>query len=102
MIDQEYHEKMYGFEKYELLKSSFGIIDQLLADEMEFAEKVRKRWCCDWCCCYTKLPPPEMKNTLTHLITDPFSSLDNRTQVQYQNHLKKMHHNCPAVRIPRR
>ncbi len=91
LIDQEEYEKNYGFEKYQLLKSSFGIIDQLLADEMEFAEKVRTRWCCVWCCCYSRLPRPEMKNTLTHLITDPFSSLDNRHKVQYQNYLKKMH-----------
>ena len=91
LIDQEEYEKNYGFEKYQLLKSSFGIIDQLLADEMEFAEKTRTRWCCIWCCCYSRLPRPEMKNTLTHLITDPFSSLDNRHKVQYQNYLKKMH-----------
>ena len=91
LMDQENYEKNYGFEKYQLLKSSFGIIDQLLADEMEFAEKVRTRWCCKWCCCYSRLPRPEMKNTLTHLITDPFSSLDNRHKVQYQNYLKKMH-----------
>ena len=91
LMDQEGYEKNYGFEKYQLLKSSFGIIDQLLADEMEFAEKVRTRWCCKWCCCYSRLPRPEMKNTLTHLITDPFSSLDNRHRVQYQNYLKKMH-----------
>ena len=91
LIDQEDYEKNYGFEKYQLLKSSFGIIDQLLADEMEFAEKARARWGCKWCCCYSRLPRPEMKNTLTHLITDPFSSLDNRHKLQYQNYLKKMH-----------
>lgn len=91
LIDQEEYEKNYGFEKYQLLKSSFGIIDQLLADEMEFAEKTRTRWCCAWCCCYSRLPRPEMKNTLTHLITDPFSSLDNRHKMQYHNYLKKMH-----------
>ena len=91
LIDQETYEKNYGFEKYQLLKSSFGIIDQLLADEMEFAEKTRVRWCCVWCCCYSKLPRPEMKNTLTHLITDPFSSLDNRHKIQYNNYLKKMY-----------
>ena len=91
LIDQEKYEKNYGFEKYQLLKSSFGIIDQLLADEMEFAEKVRSRWCCAWCCCYSRLPRPEMKNTLTHLITDPFSSLDNRYKVVRRNHLIKMY-----------
>ena len=58
---------------------------------MEFAEKARARWGCKWCCCYSRLPRPEMKNTLTHLITDPFSSLDNRHKLQYQNYLKKMH-----------
>lgn len=91
MIDQEYHEKMYGFEKYELLKSSFGIIDQLLADEMEFAEKNRRRWCCNWCCCYAKLPRPEMKNTITNLITDPFSSLDKQNYIRKINFAKRMH-----------
>lgn len=91
MIDQEYHEKMYGFEKYELLKSSFGIIDQLLADEMEFAEKNRSRWCCNWCCCYTKLPRPEMRNTITNLITDPFSSIDKQNYIRKINFAKRMH-----------
>lgn len=91
MIDQEYHEKMYGFEKYELLKSSFGIIDQLLADEMEFAEKNRSRWCCNWCCCYAKLPRPEMRNTITNLITDPFSSIDKQNYIRKINFAKRMH-----------
>lgn len=90
LIDQEYYEKSYGYEKYQLLKSSFGIIDQLLADEMEYAEKVRNRWFCSFCCCYSRLPRPEMKNTLTHLITDPFSSLDNRSRTKYNNYMKKM------------
>ena len=89
-IDQEYYEKSYGYEKYQLLKSSFGIIDQLLADEMEYAEKVRNRWFCSFCCCYSRLPRPEMKNTLTHLITDPFSSLETRNRNKYNNHMKKM------------
>ena len=40
---------------------------------------------------YKKIPRPEMKNTLTHLITDPFSSLDKRMKTQLQNYLKKMH-----------
>lgn len=90
LIDQEYYEKHYGFEKYQLLKSSFGIIDQLLADEMEYAEKIRRRWLCSWCCCYAKLPRPELKNNITYLITDPFSSLDNRSKINYQNYIKKM------------
>jgi hypothetical protein len=90
LIDQEYYEKSYGYEKYQLLKSSFGIIDQLLADEMEYAEKVRNRWFCSFCCCYVRLPRPEMKNTLTHLITDPFSSLDSRSRTKYKNYMKKM------------
>ena len=91
MIDQEYHEKTYGFEKYQLLKSSFGIIDQLLADEMEFAEKNRSRWCCNWCCCYAKLPRPEMRNTITNLITDPFSSIDKQNYIRKINFAKRMH-----------
>jgi hypothetical protein len=91
LIDQEYHEKQYGFEKYQLLKSSFGIIDQLLSDEMQFAEKVRKRWFCKWCCCYANLPRPEKKNTITNLITDPFSSLDNQNYIRQMNFSKRMH-----------
>lgn len=91
LIDQEYYEKNYGFEKYQLLQSSFGIIDQLLADETEYAEKIRQRWFCNRCCCYKRLPRPEIKNTLTYLITDPFSSLDNRNKQTYKNYLKKMH-----------
>ena len=57
---------------------------------MEYAEKVRNRWFCSFCCCYSRLPRPEMKNTLTHLITDPFSSLDNRSRTKYNNYMKKM------------
>jgi hypothetical protein len=91
LIDQEYHEKQYGFEKYQLLKSSFSIIDQLLSDEMGFAEKVRKRWFCRWCCCYANLPRPENKNTITALITDPFSSLDKQNLIRQLNFSKKMH-----------
>jgi hypothetical protein len=90
LLDQEYYEKGYGYEKYQLLKSSFGIIDQLLSDEMEYAENVRSRWFYNGCPLYRKLPRPEMKNTLTHLITDPFSSMDNRMKTQLKNHLKKM------------
>lgn len=91
LIDQEYHEKNYGFEKYQLLKSSFGIIDQLLSDEMEYAERKQSRWCCDWCCWYVKLPRPEHKNTLTKLITDPFSSLDKQNYLRELNYAKRMH-----------
>tara|TARA_B100000927_G_C16475422_1_gene473206 strand:- start:5814 stop:7298 length:1485 start_codon:yes stop_codon:yes gene_type:complete len=91
LIDQEYYEKNYGFEKYQLLQSSFGIIDQLLADETEYAEKRRQRWFCNSCFFYKQLPRPELKNTLTYLITDPFSSLDNRNKQTYKNYLKKMH-----------
>ena len=34
LIDQEYFEKSYGYEKILLLRSAFSIIDQLFADEM--------------------------------------------------------------------
>ena len=91
MIDQEYHEKTYGYEKYQLLKSSFGIIDQLLADEMEFAEKNRSRWFCNWCCCYATLPRPEMRNNITNLITDPFGSIDKQNYIRKINFAKRMH-----------
>lgn len=91
LIDQEYYERNYGYEKYQLLKSSFGIIDQLLADEIEYAEKIRRRWFCSLCPCYVKLPRPELKNTITYLITDPFTALDNRAKTTYKNYLKKMY-----------
>ena len=91
LIDQEYYERNYGYEKYQLLKNSFGIIDQLLADEMEYAEKIRRRWFPSFCPCYVKLPRPELKNTITYLITDPFSALDNRAKITYNNYLKKMY-----------
>ena len=88
LIDQEYFEKNYGYEKILLLRSAFSIIDQLFADEMDYAEKLRRRWWCN--CCYNKLPRPEFKNTLTQLITDPFGSLDNKSKTRYINYLKKM------------
>ena len=91
LIDQEYYEKNYGFEKYQLLQSSFGIIDQLLADETEYAEKIRRRWFCYWCCFYKQYTRPELKNTITYLITDPFSSLDKRNKTTYKNYVKKMY-----------
>ena len=88
LIDQEYFEKNYGYEKILLLRSAFSIIDQLFADEMDYAEKLRTRWWCN--CCYKRLPRPEFKNTLTQLITDPFGSLDNKSKTRYINYLKKM------------
>jgi hypothetical protein len=91
LIDQEYYEKRYNYQKYQLLKSSFSIIDQLLADEMEYADKIRKRWFWSECGCYAKLPRPELKNTLTRLITDPFSSIDTQSKDDYKNYIKKMY-----------
>jgi hypothetical protein len=88
LIDQEYFEKSYGYEKILLLRSAFSIIDQLFADEMTYADTLRLRWCSH--CCYPKLEEPDKKNTLTHLITDPFGSLDIKSKVRYINYLKKM------------
>jgi len=88
LIDQEYFEKSYGYEKILLLRSAFSIIDQLFADEMIYADTVRQRWCST--CCYRTLSRPEKKNTLTNLITDPFGTLDMKSKMRYINHLKKM------------
>ena len=88
LIDQEYFEKSYGYEKILILRSAFSIIDQLFADEMIYADTLRQRW---WStCCYRTLSRPENKNTLTNLITDPFGTLDKKSKMRYINHLKKM------------
>ena len=88
LIDQEYFEKSYGYEKILLLRSAFSIIDQLFSDEMTYADNIRQRWCSS--CCYQKLSRPEYKNTLTHLITDPFGALDRKSKTRYINYMKKM------------
>ena len=87
-IDQEYFEKSYGYEKILLLRSAFSIIDQLFSDEMVYADILRNRWCSG--CCYRQLERPDKKNTLTHLIIDPFGSLDQQCASKYYNHLSKM------------
>ena len=88
LIDQEYFEKSYGYEKILLLRSAFSIIDQLFSDEMAYADTLRLRACHS--CCYEKLARPEHKNTLTHLITDPFGALDKKSKTRYINYMKKM------------
>ena len=88
LIDQEYFEKSYGYEKILLLRSAFSIIDQLFSDEMAYADTLRLRTCS--ACCYEKLARPEYKNTLTHLITDPFGALDRKSKTRYINYMKKM------------
>ena len=87
-IDQEYFEKSYGYEKILLLRSAFSIIDQLFSDEMIYADILRRRWCSS--CCYRKLSQPDKKNKMTHLIIDPFGSLDNQCASKYYTHLVKM------------
>ena len=88
LIDQEYFEKGYGYEKILLLRSAFSIIDQLFSDEMGYADTLRQRLCST--CCYSNLPRPEYKNSLTHLITDPFGTLDKQSKIRYVNYIKKM------------
>jgi hypothetical protein len=88
LIDQEYFEKGYGYEKILILRSAFCIIDQLFSDEMDYADNLRQRICST--CCYQPLPPPERKNTLTYLITDPFGTLDKQSETRYLNYIKKM------------
>lgn len=88
LIDQEYFEKSYGYEKILLLRSAFSIIDQLFSDEMAYADTLRLRAFPS--CCYEKLSRPEHKNTLTHLITDPFGALDKKSKTRYVNYMKKM------------
>ena len=88
LIDQEYFEKKCAYEKILLLKSAFSIIDQLFSDEMEFAEKLRRRWCSQ--CCYYRLAKPEKKNTFTYMITHPFEAMDKTSDIRYRNYLRKM------------
>ena len=55
---------------------------------MAYADTLRLRTCSS--CCYEKLARPEYKNTLTHLITDPFGALDRKSKTRYINYMKKM------------
>lgn len=89
LIDQEYFEKSYAYEKILLLRSAFSIIDQLFSDEMVYADILRNRHCST--CCYKNLQEPDRKNTLTSLIFDPFGELDSRCSSKYLNYLHKMH-----------
>jgi hypothetical protein len=89
LIDQEYFEKSYAYEKILLLRSAFSIIDQLFSDEMIYADILRNRHCSK--CCYKGIRQPDRKNTLTALIFDPFGELDARCSSKYLNYLHKMH-----------
>lgn len=81
-IQDSYFDKRQTYHKILLLKSSFSIIDQLFSDEMEFAEKLKRRWCSR--CCYMRLKPPEQKNDFINEILNPFDKLDEQENVDYK------------------
>lgn len=81
-IQDSYFDKRQTYHKILLLKSSFSIIDQLFSDEMEFAEKLKRRWCSS--CCYMRLKPPEQKNDFINEILNPFDKLDEQENVDYK------------------
>lgn len=92
LIDQEYFEKKVVYEKILLLKSAFSIIDQLFSDEMDFAEKLRQRWCSScWSSCPRRRPArPEKKSIFTYMLMHPFEAMDKTSQNRYKLHLEKM------------
>ena len=49
---------------------------------MEFAEKLKRRWCSR--CCYMRLKPPEQKNDFINEILNPFDKLDEQENVDYK------------------
>ena len=55
---------------------------------MTYADTLRRQWCSH--CCYPAIDPPDKKNTLTYLITNPFGALDKKNKIRYINYLKKM------------
>ena len=81
-IQDAYFDKRQKYKKILLLKSSFSIIDQLFTDEMEFAEKLKRRWCSS--CCYLRLKPPEQKNDFINEILNPFDRLDEQENIDYK------------------
>jgi len=81
-IQDSYFDKRQTYHKILLLKSSFSIIDQLFSDEMEFAEKLKRRWCSS--CCYMRLKPPEQKNEFINEILNPFDKLDEQENIDYK------------------
>ena len=89
-IDLEYFDKSYGLERILLLKSAFGIIDRLFADEMELADSVQRRWG-STCCSYKgRIKAPEMKNKFTYMIMRPFEAMEGTYIERYANFRKKM------------
>lgn len=81
-IQDSYFDKRQKYKKILLLKSSFSIIDQLFSDEMEFAEKLKRRWCSS--CCYLRLKPPEQKNEFINEILNPFDRLEEQENIDYK------------------
>ena len=81
-IQDAYFDKRQKYKKILLLKSSFSIIDQLFSDEMEFAEKLKRRWCSS--CCYLRLKPPEQKNEFINEILNPFDRLEEQENIDYK------------------
>ena len=49
---------------------------------MEFAEKLKRRWCSS--CCYLRLKPPEQKNEFINEILNPFDRLDEQENIDYK------------------
>ena len=58
-----------------LLKSAFSVIDRIFQLEMEYAEKVRRRFCSS--CCYTPLIDPIEENKFIKYIINPFEQYED-------------------------
>ena len=67
----------------ESLKSAFSVIDQMFYQEIENAEKLKKRWCFSWCCYYQKLQPPQTINPFIETLMDPFKD-------RFEDQMKEM------------
>ena len=73
-IDFLFNKKKKYTEQILILKSSFSIIDQMFNMEINNAQKLRDRYCPNWCFFQKKLIKPTEINDFIQHINDPFSS----------------------------
>jgi len=84
-----------------LIKSSFGIIDQMFQQEIESAQQKKKYKCSS--CCYNKPTDPKRINEFIEYIMDPFDTWSKPTEYrmdielvnEVKNHDHVVHHKKP-------
>ena len=73
-IDFLFSKKKKYTEQILILKSSFSIIDQMFNMEINNAQKIRNRYCPNWCFFQKELTKPTEINDFIQHINDPFST----------------------------